>query len=98
MSATKEFLYDLQEYVWLLEFAELNFEQRGRARQLFDNFMITKFPQVYAEGFNDWFDTAYELIEIDGGKDWATGKHAERLLGLVSGELEGNLEGVKIAN
>ena len=81
MSNTKNFLYDLEEYVWLIEFAPITFRQRGRAIELMRGFLtkdgaVTIDPVESAE----WFDTAYELIEQDGGQDWATGKHAERLL------------------
>lgn len=87
MSATNEFLIDLADYVWLVEFAPLSFEGRGRARELFDEFMLSKFGQDLAHGFNEWYDRAYELCEEYGGSEWATGKHAQRLLSLVG---EGN--------
>jgi hypothetical protein len=84
MSATKNFLYDLQEYVWLIEFAGLSFEQRGKAIELMRNGLIDKFGEAITSEFNEWFDLAYEFVEEDGGADWATGKHAERLLSLVA--------------
>lgn len=83
MSATKNFLYDLQEYVWLIEFAPISFEQRGKAIELMRNGLIDKFGEATAGEFTEWFDLAYEFIEEDGGQDWATGKQAERLLSWV---------------
>lgn len=87
MSATKNFLYDFQEFVWLIEFADLSFEQRGKAIQLcndwydqFSSFEERETPDDYL----GWFDTAYELIEEDGGKEWATVRQAERLLSWVA--------------
>jgi hypothetical protein len=85
MSATKEFLYDVQEFVWLIEFAPITFRQRGKARELMVIFWTDDGTrQVDANEFNGWYSTAYELIEEDGGRDWATGKHAERLLSWVA--------------
>lgn len=85
MSATKNFLYDLQEYVWLVEFAPLTFRQRGKAIELMRCFLTDDNTRVVdPDEFNNWFDTAYELIDEDGGQDWATGLHAERLLGWVA--------------
>jgi len=76
MSATKNFLYGFQEFVWLIEFADLSFEQRGRAIEIY--------RQKFGEVSPEWFDTAYELLEEDGGADWAIGKQAERLRALVA--------------
>ena len=84
MSATKEFLYELEEFVWLIEFAGLSFEQRGKAIELMRNGLIDKFGEATAGEFDEWFDLAYEIVEEDGGSDWATGKQAERLLSLVA--------------
>jgi hypothetical protein len=84
MSATKNFLYELEEFVWLIEFAGLSFEQRGKAIELMRNGLMDKFGEAKAGEFAEWFDTAYDLIEEDGGENWATGKQAERLLSLVS--------------
>jgi hypothetical protein len=84
MSATKEFLYELEEFVWLVEFAGLSFEQRGKAINLMRNSLAEKFGDATAGEFAEWFDLAYEFIEEDGGKDWATGLQAERLLSWVA--------------
>ena len=83
MSATKNFLYDLQEYVWLVEFAPITFRQRGKAIELMRCFLTDDGTREVQPETADWFDTAYELIEQDGGRDWATGLHAERLLSWV---------------
>lgn len=82
MSATKEFLYELQEFVWLIEFAPLTFEQRGKAITLYHEWVRERFEP--ARLVVDYYDTAYELTEENGGADWATGKQAERLLSLVA--------------
>lgn len=87
MSATKEFLYELEEYVWLIEFAGVSFEGRGRAIKLMRDWLDTRFGNNMAGDISEWFDAAYELIEQDGGLNWATGNHAKRLLNLVG---EGN--------
>jgi hypothetical protein len=84
MSATKEFLYELQEYVWLIEFAGLSFEQRGKAIELMRNGLIDKFGEATAGEFAEWFDLAFEFVEEDGGTDWAIGRQAERLRALVA--------------
>jgi hypothetical protein len=86
VSATKEFLYELEEFVWLIEFAGLSFEQRGKAIELCNEWYdkYSSYEEREADIYHEWFDTAYSLIEEDGGENWATGKQAERLLSLVS--------------
>ena len=85
MSATKEFLYEVQEYVWLVEFAPLTFRQRGKAIELMRCYWTADGTrEVDPDEFNGWFDTAYELIAEQGGYDWATPKEAERLLSWVA--------------
>jgi hypothetical protein len=87
MSAMKELFYELEEFVWLIEFAGLTFEERGKANELLRVWYEKNFSpegQQFDE-LNEWFDTAYELIEQDGGADWAKGLEAERLLGMVRG-------------
>lgn len=84
MSATKQFLYELQEYVWLVEFAPLTFQQRGKAIELMRDFAENKLGHSDCVHFAEWFDIAYELTEENGGADWATGKEAERLLSWVA--------------
>jgi hypothetical protein len=85
MSATKEFLFDVADYVWLIEFAGLSFEKRGKAIELYHNFLTDKFgdlansPEMAA-----WFDNAYEMVLEHDGAEYARGKHAERLLGMVA--------------
>lgn len=87
MSWTKEFLYELQEYVWLIEFAGLTFEERGKANELMRAWYDRKFEpnDRKFDELNEWFDNAYELILETGGQDWATGLQAERLLSWVRG-------------
>ena len=85
MSATGDFLIELTDYVWLVEFADLSFEQRGKAREVLYDWLKNKFGNtIDLSEFNGWFDNAYDLAEEHGGKEWATGKHAERLLSLVA--------------
>ena len=84
MSATKDFLYDVQEFVWLIEFAPITFRQRGKARELMVIFWTDDGSRkVDPDEFNDWYSTAYELIEEQGGVDWACDREAERLLSWV---------------
>lgn len=84
MSATKEFLYELEEFVWLIEFAPITFRQRGKAIELMRCFLTADGAKPLLPEYADWFDTAYELVEEDGGQDWATGLQAERLLSWVA--------------
>jgi len=83
MSATKEFLYELQRYVWLIEFGGLTFEERGRAIELMHEWLFNEFGESYGPEFNEWFDAAYELIEEGGGSEWASGLEAKTLLDMV---------------
>lgn len=83
MSKTKEFLYELQEFVWLIEFAGLTFEQRGKAIELMRDWGEKRFGGL-GQITPDWYDAAYELIEEADGKEWATGRQAERLLSWVA--------------
>jgi hypothetical protein len=85
MSATGDFLIELTDYVWLIEFAGLSFEQRGKAQDVLHGYLEAKFGNnISGNDFCAWFDSAYDLALEHGGADWATGKHAERLLSWVA--------------
>ena len=85
MSATKDFVIELADYVWLIEFAGLSFEKRGKAIQIYRQFLADKFGDLAdSPDINNWFDTAYEMVLEYDGAEWATGKHADRLLSLVA--------------
>ena len=83
MSATKEFLYELERYVWLIEFGGLTFEERGRASELMHAWLLADYGESYRAEFNAWFDIAYELVEEGGGELFISGLEAETLLGMV---------------
>lgn len=85
MSATKDFVIELADYVWLIEFAGLSFEKRGKAIELYHKFLTDKFGALAnSPDMANWFDAAYEMVLEYDGAEWATKKHAERLLGMVS--------------
>lgn len=83
MSSTKNFMEELADYVWLLEFADISFEERGRANALLRDYLINKFGTDSPEGFNGFYDSTYEMVEEYGGKDYAFGRMKERLLAMV---------------
>jgi hypothetical protein len=84
MSATGNFIIELADYVWLIEFADLSFEKRGKAIDVYYKFLTDKFGAFDPVEMANWFDSAYETVLEHEGADWATGKHAERLLSLVA--------------
>ena len=85
MSATGNFVIELADYVWLIEFADLSFEKRGKAIEVYHKFLTDKFGDtILLSEFADWFDAAYETVLENDGAEWATGKHAERLLAMVA--------------
>ncbi len=87
MSKTKDFLFEIADYVWLIEFAPLTFEERGRARDLLNDFWANKFKGLddVWDGFNDWYNSAYEMVAENDGEGYATGAMRERLLSWVRG-------------
>jgi hypothetical protein len=84
MSATGNFVIELADYVWLIEFANLSFEKRGKAIEIYHKFLTDKFGEFDPVEMAGWFDSAYETVLEFDGAEWATGKHAERLLSWVA--------------